>query len=275
MLLTIVLMVLSAWIAGKMLWLFQSEQDAITTWTPAAPSSTFQKSPLDTSSLLNSQLFGEVKTTAPITQPVVKDAPKTRLNLTLVGAVASSDPQKGLAVIANKGQQSTYGIGELIDGTRVKLKAVLIDRVIIDNSGRDETLMLEGVEYKKVSTNQSSNTASSKGRASDSDLAKTSAGLDRIRAEITDDPQKIFQYVRLSQVKRDDSIVGYRVSPGKQAELFNSVGLKSGDIATQLNGQDLTNPATMGEIFKTISDATELNLTVERDGQQHDIYIEF
>ncbi len=29
-------------------------------------------------------------------------------------------------------------------------QAVLVDRVIIDNSGRDETLMLEGIEYKSV-----------------------------------------------------------------------------------------------------------------------------
>ena len=53
-------------------------------------------------------------------------------------------------MIANRGTQATYGINEEIEGTRAKLKAVLIDRVIIDNSGRDETLMLEGIEYKRL-----------------------------------------------------------------------------------------------------------------------------
>ena len=99
--------------------------------------------------------------------------------------------------------------------------------------------------------------------------------LEEIKAKITKDPQQIFQYVRLSQVKRDGNVIGYRVSPGKDPELFKSVGLQSGDIATQLNGQDLTDPAAMGSIFRSISDLTELNLVVERDGQQHDIFIEF
>ncbi|MGT0149781.1 hypothetical protein ACT691_10065 [Vibrio metschnikovii] len=43
----------------------------------------------------------------------------------------------------------------------------------------------------------------------------------------------------------------------------------------QLNGLDLTDPSAMTQVFESISDLTELNLTVERDGQQHDIYIQF
>ncbi|GAL26377.1 general secretion pathway protein C [Vibrio variabilis] len=42
-----------------------------------------------------------------------------------------------------------------------------------------------------------------------------------------------------------------------------------------LNGADLTDPAAMGQIYQSITELTELNLTVERDGQQHDIFIQF
>ena len=99
--------------------------------------------------------------------------------------------------------------------------------------------------------------------------------IEMIRNEITENPQKIFDYVRLSQVKKDDQVIGYRVSPGQDPELFNSVGLQNGDIAIRLNGEDLTDKDSMGKIFQNISELTELSLTVERDGQQHDIYIEF
>ena len=75
-------------------------------------------------------------------------------------------------------------------------------------------------------------------------------------------------------MKRDGEVIGYRLSPGKDKELFESVGLKPGDVATQLNGQNLSDPAAMGEIFKNISQLTELNLTVERDSQSFEIYIE-
>lgn len=271
-----VLIAISAWILGQLAWFIEPAEQSITPWKAQASSSSRPQSTLDISSLQKSHLFGEYNAETPqvIEQPVIQDAPKTRLNLVLVGAVASSDPKRSLAVIANRGKQATYGISEEIEGTRAKLKAVLVDRVIIDNSGRDETLMLEGLEYKRLSVS-----APAKPRASASvrgnNPGSAEEKLEEIKATITKDPQQIFQYVRLSQVKRDGSVIGYRVSPGKDPELFKSVGLQSGDIATQLNGQDLTDPAAMGSIFRSISDLTELNLVVERDGQQHDIFIEF
>ncbi len=270
----LVFLVLSAWLAGKMVWLF-SDDVQVAPWQPTTSSNTGSSGPAltDIAELQRSFLFGEyTNKPEPVAAPVVTDAPKTRLNLILVGAVANSNPERGLAVIANRGQQATYGVGEVIDGTRARLKAVLIDRVIIENSGRDETLMLEGIEYKRLEQPSQASTPKQVNSAANTN---SDSQLDKIKAEITAEPQKIFQYVRLSQVKRDGDILGYRVSPGRQPELFNSVGLQNGDIAIQLNGQDLTDPEAMSNIFKSIAEVSELNLTVERSGQQHDIYIEF
>lgn len=271
-----VLIAASAWILGQLAWFIEPAEQTVVPWAATASSSSTHQSTLDISSLQQSNMFGAYNPTTPavVEQQVIQDAPKTRLNLVLVGAVASSNPKLSLAVIANRGTQATYGINEEIEGTRAKLKAVLVDRVIIDNSGRDETLMLEGIEYKRLSVS-----APAPPRTSSSvrgnNPASAEEKLDEIKAKIMKDPQQIFQYVRLSQVKRDDKVIGYRVSPGKDSELFNSVGLQSGDIATQLNGQDLTDPAAMGNIFRSISELTELNLVVERDGQQHEVFIEF
>ncbi|MDH5933105.1 type II secretion system protein GspC [Vibrio splendidus] len=271
-----VLIAASAWILGQLAWFIEPAEQTVAPWAATASSSSTPQSTLDISSLQQSNMFGAYNPSTPavVEQQVIQDAPKTRLNLVLVGAVASSNPKLSLAVIANRGTQATYGINEEIEGTRAKLKAVLVDRVIIDNSGRDETLMLEGIEYKRLSVS-----APAPPRTSSSvrgnNPASAEEKLDEIKAKIMKDPQQIFQYVRLSQVKRDDKVIGYRVSPGKDSELFNSVGLQSGDIATQLNGQDLTDPAAMGNIFRSISELTELNLVVERDGQQHEVFIEF
>lgn len=272
------LVALSGWTLGQVVWLTQDASPQMVAWQPSPPprgqGQTSER--LNVAELKAMQLFGVYNENKPqpvVRQPVVQDAPKTRLNLVLVGAVASSNPQTSLAVIANRGQQATYGVGEEIEGTRAKLKAVLVDRVIIENEGRDETLMLEGVEYKKLSATSPQVVPSStitKNNPPDADDQ-----LAQIREEITADPQKIFQYVRLSQVKQEDKVIGYRVSPGKSPQLFEAVGLQDGDIAVQLNGNDLTDPAAMGQIFNAVSELTELNLTVERDGQQHDIYIQF
>ncbi len=248
--------------------MFQSDSSSFSQWSPAKSAATTDRKLLDLSSLQNGALFGTYSesTPAPVIQKVV-DAPKTRLNLVLVGVVASNEVNKNLAVIANRGAQATYGLNEVIEGTRVKLKAVLPDRVILDNSGRDETLMLEGLDYSKRSSVVEK--PSRKQEESNEDK------LDKIREAILKNPQEIFQYVRLSQVKEEDAIVGYRMSPGKDASLFESSGLVNGDIATEFNGFDLTAPDVMNKLASSMSDMTEINLTVLRDGQQYDIYIQF
>ncbi|MGF1778616.1 type II secretion system protein GspC [Vibrio nomapromontoriensis] len=268
---------LSAWIAGVLAWQLFPQSSSVGRWVPPTivkVQSTGTSNSAYSSEINKANIFGQYQREQKVVQtPVVTDAPKTRLNVVLVGSVVSNNPDRSLAVVANRGKQGTYGIGEQIEGTRATIAAVLIDRIIISNSGRDETVMLEGIEYKKLDLKQpapaaASNVVGNNPRDNEEKLAA-------IRSTITQDPQQIFQYVRLSQVKRDGKISGYRVSPGRDAELFNAVGLQNGDIAVALNGADLTDPAAMGQIYQSISDLTELNLTVERDGQQHDIFIQF
>ncbi|WED26802.1 type II secretion system protein GspC [Vibrio sp. DW001] len=279
-LLTILLVCLSAWIAGQTMWYLSDEQTTVSKWSAQSVNtrSSSESKGIIISGLLQAALFGrhDEKVDKVVSAPVIQDAPKTRLNLILVGAVSSSVAESSLAVIANNGSQETYGIGEKIEGTQAKLKNVFIDRIIIDNAGRDETLMLEGIEYKKVLPTVSNKKTSN---AMVSEIGNNPAPLgneiESIRAEVLADPQKILQYIRLSQVKKDGKLVGYRIRPGKQRALFDSAGLKNGDIATSLNGEDLTDPASMGKVWQSMSEMTEFNLTVERDGQAHEIYLEF
>ncbi|EMV7291502.1 type II secretion system protein GspC [Vibrio alginolyticus] len=276
LLLTCLFIAITGWILGKIVWLAIPQSSEVPQWRPSASSvaASNKGDAIDFNALQNANLFGKYteQKAAVVEQPIVKDAPKTRLNLTLVGAVASSDANTSLAVIANRGKQATYGLGEEIEGTRATLKAVLVDRVIIDNQGRDETLMMEGIEYKKLSESpQVARAQAQRAEAATSDVGEK---LEQIREEIAKVPQSVFKYITISPVKKDGDIVGYRVSPGRDAALFNDVGLQPGDIAVQLNGIDLSDPSSSVQLMQVMSDPQELNLTVERDGQQYDIYIQ-
>lgn len=264
----LLLLAMCAWIAGQMIWQPWS-QPVISSWQPAKVTLVGgQSSRLDISQLLDSNIFGQYQNSVPvIKQPKVQDAPKSRLDVVLVGIVTSTEANKSLAVIANRGQQATYGLNEVIEGTRAKLIQVQADRVIIDNSGRNETIMLEGLKYSTPTQTAPVTQQITRGQVS-------TDSLEQIQEEIRQDPKQIFQYVRMSQIKQDETVVGYRLTPGKDQALFESVGLVSGDIAVSINGLDLTNPDVMGEIFQSLSELTELTLTVERDGQPHEIYIE-
>ncbi|MGF1725858.1 type II secretion system protein GspC [Photobacterium nomapromontoriensis] len=274
--LTGLMVITLAWILGRLVWLALQPAVAPTHWQPSpvtVMASSQERS--EVADILAMNLFGRYQENAPVAevkQPVKQDAPQTRLSLTLVGLVASSNPQTALAVITHRGKQNTYGLHEAIDGTRATLQAVYVDRVIIRNSGRDETLMLDGVEFNKTLTTPAPQTrASAPVKQNKQD---TSADLGRIKQEILDKPQTLFSYIRLSQVKRDGELAGYRVNPGKDRALFDAVGLQANDLAVSLNGNDLTDATVMAKLWTELSSATDFTLTVERDGQLHDIYIE-
>jgi general secretion pathway protein C len=275
----VLLLVVIAWQLGKAVTTFVEPAQPIPAWTPAVTQSTNNLSDNQSSiaNIVDANLFGQYQREVVAEKQEVKDAPKTRLNLILVGVVSSSDPAKSLAVVSNSGAQETVGVDEMITGTRAKVVSVLPDRIIIENAGRDETLMLEGIDYRQASaasTPAQPSRAQSNVISNNADVADL-GDLDAIKQAILENPQQFLKYIRLSQVNRDGELFGYRVRPGRERALFDSVGLQDGDLAVELNGIDLTDKSAMGSIMQSFNEMTEVNLTVERDSQRYDIYIQF
>ena len=67
---------------------------------------------------------------------------------------------------------------------------------------------------------------------------------------------------------RDGKQQGYRVYPGRQRQQFSQLGLRPGDMITQINGMALDDPARGMEVFRSLGDATQVSVTVERNGQE-------
>ena len=270
---TFVLLVILAWVLGRLAWQWVTPEPVA---PPQVNSSSFSvrnaSSPAyQLDKLVNRHFFGRYNEAAPVVkkEEAVIDAPRTKLNLTLVGLVASNDASRGLAVIANRGKQKTYGVGEAIEGTRVILRQVLIDRVILRNNGRDEALMLAGVDYNERNKSHAAPVQAKKTRTPSQGGGDFSA----IKAEILNNPQALLKYITLSQEQNQDGLIGYRIGPGSDKRFFEQAGLENGDIAVRINGADLTNPAEMNRIWQSLSDSSEISLTVQRNGQLHDIYI--
>lgn len=272
--LTTLILVATVWILGEIIWLIPNETKAVPTWAAAHVVVSKNESNIDIDSLKQADLFGHYTPNQQTNANNVKvDAPKTRLNLTLSGVVANSDQALSLAVIANRGSQDTYGINEVIQGTRVKLKAVLVDRVILDNEGRDETLMLDGVDYSKLAIDnpQPLRVEPVRNKEVNDESADLQEKLDKIHQEIESDPKVLLKYVRLAMVKEGNDIQGYRLSAGSDRALFDSVGLQDGDVAVSINGVDLKDADALTKVLGALSDTQEINLTVERDNQLEDI----
>ena len=254
----LVLVILLAQQSAALTWrlLTQASPQTSQPWQPSAVAVNGQSNPrLELGEVSRLALFGKAIPKAQAKAAVAANAPRTQLNAQLNGVLASSDPAKSIAIIAMSGIQNSYGVGDMIDGTQARIRQVYPDRVIIERDGRDETLMLDGEEYGKP-------------------LPQTNAApLGSLRSELMADPGKITDYLNISPVQVDGRMTGYRLNPGSNPEFFNQSGLQANDLAISINGLDLRDNMQAMQAMQQMAGATEMTVTVERQGEQFDIYV--
>ena len=61
-------------------------------------------------------------------------------------------------------------------------------------------------------------------------------------------------------------VVGYKIRPGRNVEMFNNLGLQADDVVTAVNGVPLSSPGKIMEIYKSMGNATSANLEIRRGG---------
>jgi len=284
-----VLVIYLAYLFAQMTWLLAGNQSS--QFVPTSPTSSVKgNQPVDinVNAIKQLHLFGRFDESKVVETVQVQDAPETSLRLTLSGTVASDNPKIAAAIIEHNGKQETYGIGDKITGTRATLEQVTFDRVIIKHSGKLETLMLDGFEYSKnargvpVKANtqsRSSNRNPRKEKAAQKeptvvdhrDNQALSQSATELKNVLSDDPAKIIDYLKITPHREGGSIVGYRLMPGKNPEFFAQSGLKSGDVAIQINGLDLTVPSDAAQAIQSLKDAQEVSLLVDRNGEINEI----
>jgi general secretion pathway protein C len=217
----------------------------------------------------------------------VVTAPETQLNLTLSGVVASDDKATSAAVIENKGKQDTYSPGETITGTRAVLDSVFSDRVLLKHAGKLETLMIDGFDYSesvreirskppartaKIKKNSKKQNSYSSPNIVDQRTNKMlSKSAKSFREDLNTDPSKITDYLKISPKRKNGKVMGYRLMPGKNAKFFQSAGLKSGDVAIQMNGYDLTAPREAAQALLALKEDKEVSLLIDRNGEMTEI----
>lgn len=80
-------------------------------------------------------------------------------------------------------------------------------------------------------------------------------------------PTSINDVIRFSVYREDGKMLGYRVRPGRERELFDQVGLKMNDIVTSVNGIRVDDPKQIRMVYQSLKTATSAQLEVMRDGE--------
>ena len=288
----LVLVIVVAWLLARLSWQLVPESDTAT-FIPAAPSgqAKTQASSPDLRSLLAFSLFGkasaEPEQAKEVVAPVVTEAPKTTLNVKLTGLVAvGDDPLHGSAIIESRGNEATYAVDDKIDGTNAVLKQVLSDRVLLQQAGRYETLMLDGIEYTKMAQANAGLGRADEPQADEApaDMAPVAEPMEmqplqvneqfeQKRDELLAEPMKFFDYIRVSPQRNNGQLVGYRLMPGKDPSLFAQLGLQPNDLAVEINGIALNDMQQAMNVINELREAKEAAIKVERDGEIRDILV--
>ncbi|MEL0657297.1 type II secretion system protein GspC [Pseudoalteromonas issachenkonii] len=286
-LVTLLVVVYLAFLLSKLVWLLWPKPP-ITLLTPSHHAN--QSSGASNNSaqhIVEQFLFGKKtvtnnNNTAKQSQ-VINNAPETRLSINLTGIVAvNNDDKAGIAIIESQGKQVSYLVEEVVLGTRAEVAQILPDRVILNVNGRFETLMLDGLDFNKtvsmpvLAARDDAEMGPQKLELSELQIDATAdpdvkEAIIETREELLEEPGKLFDYIRVSQAMNDGELIGYRLSPGKEPELFKKMGLKNNDLAISINGYQLTDLKQAMSAINELRNSTDANITIERDGEQIDV----
>ena len=270
----------SVTVVTVLLWIWVIIVAAQATWWFMTPTPATQQRPnvdvrsqsgdnqsVDLAKLQQLSIFGRQQAGTQSRGNSYANAPKTALNVRLVGVSASSRPERSAAIIEQAGKQSTYIVGDTIGRSRVTVEQILADRVILDNGGRLETLQLEDIGEDRPALSLVVESA----EASEPEpTGNTSDALQRVQR----DPGQLLDYVSIAPVLEQGSLQGYRLSPGNQADIFYQAGFQEGDLAIAINGYDLTDMQQASQLSSQLQEATEATVTVLRNGERIELSLQ-
>lgn len=220
--------------------------------------------------------------TTPGVAPSFDGARRTTLPLELAATMESDDPRFSLATIKNVegGFAGLYGAGDSI-AADVQIVAIAAGRVDLLNQGRPEYLEFgaapppsapksPSVPAKKTK-NTGKEAVASAGIPGADEAIKCDGGGCQVERDFVESliakPQLLVGQGSARVAKTTKGEDGFRLGGVKKGSLPDLLGLKSGDIITEVGGQPLTYDSLMA-LYPKLRNASHIEVTVDRRGER-------
>ena len=223
--------------------------------------------PGNTQVIADAHIFGEAII---YDEPPPDDIPENldetnRRDLRLRGTIASDRPEYSIAIIADaSNDENVFVVGEAV-AAGARLHAVKADHVVLDEGGVLSRLSLVR-EY-------SSQTSPSIQRTTSTRQTTDARGRDSIQSVVAQNVAQLADVIRPTPYFVNGQQQGYRVYPGRDRRRFAELGLRPGDLIREIDGQSLTDPTQAMQIFQSLGTASQVSVTVERDGTPETIVL--
>lgn len=249
---------------------------------PLAPSASGQSTPSGTAGANYDALqawrpFGEPPSGEEvIARAVIDDAPLTDLNVTLNGVVQAQElPESGEMIIiedggiaiitSGRGQQRVYRVGDPIEEvSNARLHSVFKDWVMLERSaGRIEKLAYPEVDAPPISQPNSRVLARQPTRNERPETLNSAAALADAVGEAA---AVIGEHMTVAAQMENGEMIGFRIQPRGDGQVFSQLGLEPGDVLTQVNGLPLNDLRNTSEVIQALSETQQANVTIRRNG---------
>ncbi len=213
-------------------------------------------------------------------------APQTALPLALLATMEASPASLSLATISNEGRSGAFMAGDVVL-PGVRIRRIASGTVVLDNRGRAEVLgvdMRRKLEPKKKPRREPKKKRTKKRRrpweiegardAIDCDGAKCTVERAFVR-ELVANPAALARQARVRPYARA-GVEGFRLTRVRRGTLPRLLGLRSGDVVTEVNGRALKTMDAALTMASRLATASHLSVDVarRRRGKTNPITIE-
>ena len=211
---------------------------------------------------------------------------KTSLPIKVTGIIYGGDPKSGIAMIENTQKRSvnSFLVGDPLtpDAT---VKEVLVDRIIIENQGRNEYAILEEAEVRRSSrkgkkgpTKETPTTLGGSGYATEPPPESyKEEGFERKGTAIemstayknqllTQDLSSVLQDAKASPNIVAGTLKGWRLDRIRRGSIYEKAGIQNNDVVTEINGVMLNDAAQAIKYLNGLRNESELDVAIERNG---------
>jgi len=193
---------------------------------------------------------------------------KTTLSIDLLGTIYLGATGPSLATIKERGysQADIYRVGDSIIGVdQALVHRIEPKRVILNNAGRKECLELAPPKQASsplmVSTTGGSEPSS---EISGNIVLEEKYVSDELGAGF----EKILTKGRLIPHNKNGQMVGFKLIGVKSKSLFKKMGLKNGDIITQVNDISMKQPDQGFALYQAFQDERDIRVSLLRNDQE-------
>lgn len=196
---------------------------------------------------------------------------KTRLQMRLEGIVKSDEEKESVAIIAINNQAKQYKTGARLPvAPGVFLRTIDVDRIILDNNGSLEELLLfsKNMAEQRRTTVEEPEDSGVLDRSSDEAVTEM---MGRYRDRIQSNPGSINELIKFSAHTQNGKLAGFKVGAANNQQDFERLGLEDGDVITHVNGVELSDYRKALNLYKEMGSLSEVRVQLMRGDQPQEL----